>query len=161
MALINLGKFNNQSHVITHSSPHKMQHANVHIHCKNLFIYTKLIIAMIEHCAHLITHTYRDTFSFCGVLKADQVWTCYFYYALPNGITWNQKHPHMAWEIGKCENEGYIPILNTGISSCHIFPYATLMRSEPLQVRIRCTVGANPWCRTLNLCIKKKKNLTS
>ncbi len=89
-----------------------------------IFIYTKLTIAMIERTLTW-SHTYRDMFSFCGVLKADQVWTCYFYYALPNGITWNQKHPHMAWENGKCENEGYIPMLNTGISSCQIFPKRT------------------------------------
>lgn len=54
---------------------------------------------MIEHCTHLIT----------------QVWTCFFYYALLNGISWNQKHPHLVTALGdlkkkkgKCENEGWL-----------------------------------------------------
>lgn len=72
---------------------------------------------MIEHYTHLIT----------------QVWTCFFYYALLNGISWNQKHPHLVTALGdlkkRKENvkmkDGYIPMLNTELSSCHVFPKRT------------------------------------
>lgn len=65
-----------------------MQPANVHIPTHTL----------INHCNDrtlcLPHHTHTETHLVQGISKADQVWTCFFYYALMNGMTWNQKHPN-------------------------------------------------------------------
>lgn len=61
--------------------------------CARTHTYTK-----INHCHDrtlcLPHHTHTDTHLVQGISKADQVWTCFFYYALMNGMTCNQKHPN-------------------------------------------------------------------
>lgn len=61
--------------------------------CARTHTYTK-----INHCHDrtlcLPHHTHTETHLVQGISKADQVWTCFFYYALMNGMTCNQKHPN-------------------------------------------------------------------
>lgn len=139
MALINLGQFNN--HVITHSVHTKCNRQMCtypHIHCKNLFIYTKSTIAMIEHFAHTSSHTYRDTFR-SGRVKG---WSSSDMLLLLCITEWNHMEsetPIYRYWLGRLVKSvkmknGYIPMLNTKISSCHIFPkraeYNSLRNSD-------------------------------
>lgn len=116
--------------ILSHTlSPHKTQQADVHIPTHTL--QKSFYLHQINHCHdrtfHSPDHKHTETHLVQGVSKGDQVWTCYFYYALLNGITQNQKHPYIDTVLVKSVkmNNGYIPMLNTEISSCHIFPKRT------------------------------------